>query len=141
MGSEKDTAPRATTPRPKVLIAEDNPVVRRGLTNFLAKWGYEPIESENGNDAWEKLNADPAIRLAILDWNLPGLTGMQLCRGLRTKRARPYVYVLIFSARDSTEEQVAALENGADDYLVKPAKPSLLKARLGVGHRIIEQLG
>ncbi|TBV80701.1 MAG: response regulator transcription factor [Desulfobulbaceae bacterium] len=124
---------------PKVMIAEDNPVVRKGLQNFLVKWGYEPVETSGGKEAWQKLRDDPSIRLAILDWNLPGLTGMQVCLQLRRKRPAPYVYIIIFSSRASTEEQVVALEHGADDYLVKPAKPSLLKARLGVGRRIVEQ--
>jgi len=126
--------------RPKVLVAEDNPVVRKGLQNFLVKWGYEPVEAENGDDAWELLEQNQDIRLAILDWNLPGLSGMQICQRLRTKRPDPYVYTLIFSARKSHEEQVLALEGGADDYLSKPAKPSLLRARLGVGLRIMDQL-
>lgn len=125
----------------KVLLAEDNPVVRKGLNNFVTKWGFTPVEAENGDDAWQILESDPSIRLAILDWNLPGLTGMQICQRLRTKRPTPYVYALIFSARKSDEEQILALEGGADDYLAKPAKPSLLRARLGVGRRIIELLG
>ncbi|ADH85735.1 response regulator [Desulfurivibrio alkaliphilus] len=124
----------------KVLIAEDSPVVRRGLQNFLEKWGYQPVETTNGKEAWQALMADPTIRLAILDWNLPEITGMQVCHQLRKKRLTPYVYVIIFSGRTSTEEQIAALEHGADDYLAKPAKPSLLKARLAVGRRLIEQL-
>lgn len=122
----------------KVLLAEDNPVVRKGLNNFVKKWGYEPVEAENGDDAWNILENDPSIRLAIIDWNLPGLNGMQVCQRLRAKRPKPYVYTLIFSARKSDEEQILALEGGADDYLIKPAKPSLLRARLGVGLRIIE---
>lgn len=136
---EKKSAARPAGALPKVLIAEDNPVVRRGLQNFMTKWGYEAVETADGKEAWQKLMSDPSIRLAILDWNLPGLTGMQVCHQLRKKRPRPYVYVIIFSSRTSTEEQVAALEHGADDFLVKPAKPSLLKARLQVGRRIIAQ--
>lgn len=137
------TTPPANGPakRPiKVLLAEDNPVVRKGLHNFVTKWGFEPVEAENGDDAWQLLETDPTIQLAILDWNLPGLTGMQICQRLRTKRPKPYVYALIFSARKSDEEQILALEAGADDYLAKPAKPSLLRARLGVGLRIIDLL-
>lgn len=131
--------PRPSTPNaPKVLIAEDNAVVRKGLNNFLVKWGYVPVEAENGDDAWRILEQDPSIRLAVLDWNLPGLTGMQVCQRLRKRKGGPYVYTLIFSARTSVKEQVAALEEGADDYLTKPAKPSLLRARLLVGQRIID---
>jgi DNA-binding response OmpR family regulator len=126
--------------RHKILVAEDNPVVRKGLNNFLVKWGYEPIEADNGDTAWNALETDPSITLAILDWNIPGLSGMQVCQRIRMRTEGPYVYTVIFSARSSIEEQVLALEGGADDYLVKPAKPSLLRARLGVGLRILNLL-
>lgn len=126
--------------RHKILVAEDNPVVRKGLNNFLTKWGYEPIEADNGDTAWNVLETDPTITVAILDWNIPGLSGMQVCQRIRMRTNGPYVYTVIFSARSSIEEQVLALEGGADDYLVKPAKPSLLRARLSVGLRILNQL-
>lgn len=122
----------------KVLAAEDNPVVRKGLTNFLSQWGYQPIEAATGDDAWRLLEEDLDIRLAVLDWNLPGLSGIQLCQRLRVRSKGPYVYTIVFSARSSAEEQVLALDGGADDYLPKPAKPSVLRARLGAGRRIIE---
>ncbi|PLX50208.1 MAG: two-component system response regulator [Desulfobulbaceae bacterium] len=122
----------------KVLVAEDNPVVRKGLTNFLKKWGYEAIEADNGDDAWTHIESDPDIRLAIIDWNLPGISGMQVCQRLRIRKDAPYVYTIMFSSRKSKEEQILALDGGADDYLVKPCKPSELRARLGVGRRIME---
>ncbi|HIJ90769.1 MAG: response regulator transcription factor [Desulfobulbaceae bacterium] len=142
---EKETAEEApkipkAAKRHKVLVAEDNPVVRKGLNNFLVKWGYEPIEADNGDTAWNTLETDPSITLAILDWNIPGLSGMQVCQRIRMRTNGPYVYTVIFSARSSIEEQVLALEGGADDYLIKPAKPSLLRARLGVGLRILALL-
>jgi DNA-binding response OmpR family regulator len=139
---EKETIPQTakTQKRHKILVAEDNPVVRKGLNNFLVKWGYEPIEADNGDEAWNTLEADPGITLAILDWNIPGLSGMQVCQRIRRHTEGPYVYTVIFSARSSIEEQVLALEGGADDYLVKPAKPSLLRARLEVGRRILALL-
>lgn len=137
MSSEKpDSAPGRQI---KILIAEDNPVVRKGLVNFMEKWGYIPVEADNGDTAWQILETDSSIQLAVLDWNLPGLSGMQVCQRLRARTEGPYVYTLIFSVRKSNEEQVLALEGGADDYLVKPAKPSILRARLGVGQRIIEK--
>lgn len=143
---QENTAPPETPPLPKapkrhkILVAEDNPVVRKGLNNFLVKWGYEPVEADNGDTAWNTLETDPGITLAILDWNIPGLSGMQVCQRIRMRAGGPYVYTVIFSARSSIEEQVLALEGGADDYLVKPAKPSLLRARLGVGLRILDLL-
>lgn len=136
---ETPVAPKAPK-RHKILVAEDNPVVRKGLNNFLVKWGYEPVEVDNGDTAWNTLETDPEITLAILDWNIPGLSGMQVCQRIRMRAGGPYVYTVIFSARSSIEEQVLALEGGADDYLVKPAKPSLLRARLGVGQRILDLL-
>ena len=135
----KQPAPHIAS-RPKVLIAEDNNVVRKGLINFLKKWGYQAIEADNGNDAWQALEDDHEIRLAIVDWNLPGLSGMQICQRLRIRASGPYVYTIMFSSRTSEEEQVLALDGGADDYIAKPTKPALLCARLGVGRRIIETL-
>ncbi len=123
--------------KPLVLLAEDNPVVRKGVENFLAKWGYKAISADNGDKAWELLEENPAIRLAIIDWNLPGISGIQLCQRLRT-RTGPYVYAIMFSSRKSHEEKLMALDGGADDFLVKPCKPSDLRARLGVGRRIID---
>lgn len=122
----------------KILLAEDSPSVRKGLESFLLKWGFEPISTDNGDQAWELLEKDPSIRLAILDWTLPGLSGIQICQRLRTKVNAPYVYTIMFSARTSYEEKLMALDGGADDFLVKPCKPSELRARLGVGRRIIE---
>ena len=122
----------------KVLLAEDNPTVRKGIENFLIKWGYEPVETDNGDAAWEALESDHSIRIAIIDWNLPGLSGIQICQRLRTRINAPYVYAIMFSARKSNEEKIMALDGGADDYIVKPCKPSELRARLGVGRRIID---
>lgn len=127
-----------TLSRPKILLAEDSPSVRKGLESFLIKWGYEPISTDNGDQAWEVLEKDPSIRLAILDWTLPGLSGIQICQRLRTRTKAPYVYAIMFSARTSHEEKILALDGGADDFLVKPCKPSELRARLGVGRRIID---
>lgn len=122
----------------KVLVAEDNKVVRKGLTSFLTKWGFSPIEASNGDDAIKILETDQSVRLAIIDWNLPGLSGLQICQRLRIQPQIPYIYIIMFSARKSNEEKVLALEGGADDYLIKPCKPSELRARLTVGRRIIE---
>ncbi len=125
------------TGKPKILLAEDNPVVRKGAEHFLAEWGYEVIVANDGDAAWHILEENRSIRLAIIDWNMPGLSGIQICQRLRT-RTGPYVYTIIFSARKSHEAKIMALDGGADDYLVKPCKPSELRARLGVGRRIVE---
>ncbi|MDH3394033.1 MAG: response regulator transcription factor [Desulfobulbaceae bacterium] len=139
-GKQSDNRNQQTSSRLKVLVAEDNAVVRKGLCNFLDIWGYQAIEADNGNDAWQIIEKDHDIRLAIVDWNLPGLSGMQICQRLRIRASGPYVYTIMFSGRTSEEEQILALDGGADDYIAKPTKPSLLCARLGVGRRIMETL-
>jgi DNA-binding response OmpR family regulator len=121
----------------KVLVAEDNAVVLKGLHNFLRKWGYEPVKAIDGSEAWELLEKDNDIHLAILDWNLPGLTGVEICKKLRQRSSGPYVYTIMFSVRKSNEEQIEALDSGADDYVVKPCKPSLLYAKLAAACRIL----
>lgn len=133
-----DQAPPPNPTKVKVLLAEDSPSVRKGLESFLHQWGYEPVSTDNGDQAWDALESDPCLRLAIVDWTLPGLSGIQLCQRLRTRANAPYVYTIMFSARSSHEEKLMALDGGADDYLIKPCKPSELRARLGVGRRIIE---
>lgn len=137
-GEETPREENLSSGKPKVLIAEDNPVIRKSLSNFLEKWGYSSVEAESGDDAVKLFDEQPDLRLAILDWNLPGLSGMQVCQRVRSRPAGEYIYILMFSARKSIEEQIMALDGGADDYLVKPSKPSLLRARLGAGRRIIE---
>jgi len=124
--------------KPKIVLAEDNPVVRKSITTFLEKWGYEATATDNGDDALKLLEDDHSVQLAIVDWNLPGLSGIQICQRLRTRSKGPYVYTIMFSARKSHEEKIMALDGGADDYLVKPCKPSELRARIGVGRRIID---
>ena len=121
---EKEAAQTPKAPkRHKILVAEDNPVVRKGLNNFLVKWGYEPIEADNGDTAWNTLETDPGISLAILDWNIPGLSGMQVCQRIRMRTDGPYVYIVIFSARSSIEEQVLALEGGVTTTWSNPPNP------------------
>lgn len=122
----------------KVLVVEDNAVVLKGLHNFLRKWGYEPVQAVDGNEAWSILEKNHDIHLAILDWNLPGQNGLEICKKLRARSSGPYVYTIMFSIRKSNEEQIEALTAGADDYIVKPCKPSLLHAKLAVGARILK---
>ena len=124
----------------KIIVAEDNSVVRGGLVNFLNKWGYGVLEAESGDEALQLIKENSDLKMAILDWNLPGMSGMEICKYVRKNEINGYIYILIFSGRNSTKEQIIALIEGADDYLVKPSKPMLLRARLEVGKRIIALL-
>ena len=122
----------------KILIAEDDAVSRKIMERMLQQIGYEVWVAANGLDAIEKLLNDEGPRLALLDWMMPELDGPQVCGRLRAAHGRRYVYVILLTSRDSSEDLVAGLEAGADDYLVKPCKPAELKARLRTGQRILQ---
>jgi two-component system cell cycle response regulator len=121
----------------RVLVAEDDPVSRRVVVSFLGKWGYDVVEVADGAEAWKILEADDSPRLALLDWMLPGLEGVDVCRKARENSSRPYVYILLLTAVSQKKELLTALDAGADDYLVKPFDAAELRARLHVGQRIL----
>ncbi len=122
----------------QILIADDDPVSRRLLERLLAKWGYEAITADDGTKAWEILQSKHSPRVALLDWMMPGIDGLEICRRVRTRTAQPYVYILLLTANDKVGNVVEGLESGADDYLTKPFHPEELKARLRVGLRVLD---
>ncbi len=122
----------------RVLIAEDDPVSRHMLEAFLTKWGYEVVVAGNGQEAWQVLQQDDAPKLAILDWMMPGMEGVQVCRRLRERADYPYVYVLMLTSRDRKQDLVEGIEAGADDYLIKPFDAHELRAHLHAGKRILD---
>jgi diguanylate cyclase (GGDEF)-like protein len=122
----------------KILIADDEPVSRRMLQGLINKWGYEAIVAEDGDAAWKILKNQEAPRMALLDWMMPGQNGVDVCRALRKLRPEPYTYILLLTAKDTSESVVEGLESGADDYLTKPFNPPELKARIRVGLRLLD---
>jgi CheY-like chemotaxis protein len=122
----------------KVLIAEDDQVSRRLLQATLGRLGYEVVTTENGAQAWEALQTPEAPRLAILDWMMPELDGVDVCRNVRQREDVPYVYIILLTARGQKKDVVTGLEAGADDYLIKPFDPQELRSRITVGERILE---
>ncbi len=122
----------------EILIAEDNPVFLRILDNMVRKWDYQPILVPDGTQAWEILQRENPPRLAIMDWMMPGLSGVELCRKLREQQKEPYVYVLLLSAKSSRPELVEGMEAGADDYMGKPIDSHELRVRLRAGERIVD---
>jgi two-component system cell cycle response regulator len=127
-----------TNARKRILIAEDDPVSRRLLELFLVKWSFEVSIATTGTEALQMLERLDAPRLAILDWMMPGMEGVQVCQKLRESGDRKYVYVLLLTARAQKEDLLQGLESGADDYLTKPFDSQELRARLHVGQRILD---
>jgi len=120
----------------KVLIAEDDPISRRVLQAVLAT-EYDLVIAENGDEAWEALQSKDAPRLALLDWVMPGLPGVDVCRQVRQAHHLAPVYLLLLTARHRIDDVVAGFEAGADDYITKPFEPEELRARVRVGRRML----
>jgi two-component system, cell cycle response regulator len=114
----------------RILIAEDNMVSTHMLVAILRRWDYDVIVANDGNQAWRELQKEDAPKLAILDWEMPGLTGPDVCRRVRETTGKQYTYLLLLTARQLKEDLVKGLESGADDYITKPFDPHELKARL-----------
>jgi two-component system cell cycle response regulator len=122
----------------RVLIAEDEPLARHLLRRTLEGWGYEVVAASDGDQAWAALDTDDRPTIAILDWMMPGLDGVEVCRRLRQSTGRPYVYVVMLTARGRREDVVAALNAGADDIVAKPFDHLELQARLRTAVRIVD---
>ena len=121
----------------KVLIAEDDPVSRRLLQASLERWGYEVVVAKDGTEATQILLSPDAPKMALLDWLMPGVDGVQLCRNIRRNKPEPYTYILMLTGRRTQDDVIRGLEAGADDYVRKPFDPSELKVRLRTGKRIL----
>ncbi len=123
--------------RPRVLIAEDDTVTRLILKHWISRWGYEIVVVENGIDAWKVLQEERPPEVVILDWEMPGIDGIELCRRLRDKSRSYYHYILMVTSSDDERDAVHALESGADDCIAKPFGEAELRARLHVASRIL----
>lgn len=122
----------------RVLAAEDNPVFRAMLSSMLTKWGYDVEAACDGNEAWRVLHDDRAPRLAILDWMMPGADGVEICRRVRAEGREPYIYILLLTSRNESQDLVEGMDAGADDYITKPFNTHELRVRLRAGRRILD---
>jgi two-component system, cell cycle response regulator len=122
----------------KVLIAEDDFTSRTILEGMLKKWGYQPVVTENGDAAWEAMQLPGAPNLAVLDWNMPGVDGLEICRRLRRQNKSNPPYLIILTARGEKSDIVDGLEAGANDFISKPYDREELRARIRVGQRLVE---
>jgi CheY-like chemotaxis protein len=122
----------------KILIAEDDRISRRLLERKLTSWGYEVVSCTNGAEAWQELHREAAPSLAILNWMMPGMDGVQVCKEIRKQKRRGYTYIILLTARDRKRDIVEGIDAGADDYVTKPFNPHELKVRIRAGRRIID---
>src|ERR1051326_2832588 len=121
----------------KVLVADDEPVSRRLLESSLYRWEFEPIIAADGLEALEILRAPDSPKLAILDWLMPGKSGLEVCREVRQTKPEPYTYMLLLTAKTSKTDIIHGLDAGADDYVTKPFDSAELQVRLRTGKRIL----
>jgi two-component system, cell cycle response regulator len=122
-----------------ILLAEDSAVYRRLIEAQLKEWGFRYVLTKDGKEAWKVLSGRDAPRLAILDWVLPEIDGVEICRRLRGRSEKlGYTYTILLTAKSRKDEMLEAMKAGADDFLAKPFDPPELKARLLVGKRIAE---
>ncbi len=131
-----ERGPNPFTPK-KVLVAEDDAVTRRLLERTIAADGLEVIAVADGASAWAAYRRDPSLRLAILDWMMPGMDGIQLCAEMKAEDPGRAPYVLLLTGRTGPKDQVRAFQAGADDFIVKPFNREELLARVRVGRRIL----
>jgi diguanylate cyclase (GGDEF)-like protein len=121
----------------RTLVAEDDLITRRLLQAHIAKWGHEVVVAKDGAEAWTILNGDDPPRLVILDWMMPEMDGVTICREIRKSEKQPYVYIILLTGRTRKEDVIEGLEAGADDYIVKPFDAQELRVRVRAGSRII----
>jgi len=122
------------------MIAEDDPVNSRFLKTLLFRWGFDVVAVDNGVEACRILEQKDVPQIAILDWVMPGLDGLEVCRRLRESErgGDRYTYVIILTGRSEREDIVTGIDAGADDYIVKPFDTKELNARLHAGQRIVD---
>ena len=121
----------------RALIADDDRIATAKLSRTLAKWHFDVSLAHDGESAWSSIQSQ-APQLAIVDWMMPALDGLGLCRRIRQDATTAHMYLILLTSRDSRADVVSGLEAGADDYLVKPFDPEELRARLHVGVRVLK---
>jgi phosphoserine phosphatase RsbU/P len=121
----------------RALIADDDRGAAAMLAKALRGWSIEPTVAHDGEEAWQRLGEGTPPSLAILDWMMPRLDGLDLCRRIRGRESLAAMYVIVLTGRPGSDNLVAGLDAGADDYIVKPFDRDELRARIGVGLRVL----
>ena len=121
----------------QILLADDEEPSRRFLTYYLTNWGYSVTPVGDGLEAAAVLDGDDAPAIALIDWIMPGMEGPALCKHVREHPERPFVYLILLTAKTNKDEVAEGLDAGADDYVTKPCDMKELRARLRVGERMV----
>jgi DNA-binding response OmpR family regulator len=122
----------------RILIAEDDPVSRVMLEVTLTGWGYKVQVTCDGRAACQALQVADPPQLALLDWMLPEMDGLEICHRVRSTQVGRAIYIILLTTRARKEDVIAGLDSGADDYITKPFDREELRARLRAGCRIVE---
>jgi sigma-B regulation protein RsbU (phosphoserine phosphatase) len=133
-------APPGASNKVRILVAEDDPVTRRLLETTLTRIGADVITAADGEIAWrmlQTLTGKNAPELVVLDWMMPGLDGIEVCRNLRTTPGLEFMYILLLTARSEKEDLAMGLAAGANDYIAKPFHPIELESRVRVGQKMV----
>jgi len=124
--------------RIQILVADSNPVFQTVLHSMLTGWGYDVMVASDGNEAFSLLQSEAGPRMAILDSQLPGMSGVEICRRVRALNQLNYPYLLLLTESGPIEDLAAAMDGGADDYVTRPFRSQEFRTRLQVGSRIVK---
>jgi two-component system, cell cycle response regulator len=122
----------------RVLVAEDDPVSRHRLHTALSQWGYDVTSVVDGQEALREIKRSDGPNLAILDWSMPKVDGLQVCRTIREAGTNHYTYVILLTSHDQDDDVIEGFDAGADDYVTKPFDTRELRARVRSGARIVQ---
>ncbi len=122
----------------RILVADDDADSRQLLSELLLEWGHEALSAEDGSAAWDTLAGNNAPQLAILDWVMPQIDGVELCRRLRKRNFRNPPYLILLTSKARSKDAVIALDAGANDYIVKSSNFDELRARVQAGCRVLD---
>jgi two-component system cell cycle response regulator len=120
-----------------VLIVDDDAITRLALCAALEEWGFTPIVAENADNALQTLATETTPHLLIVDWSMPGMSGIELCKIIRKRQDGQFFYILMLTVKEGKEAMIEAMEAGADDFFSKPFDHRVLKVRIAAGSRIV----
>jgi class 3 adenylate cyclase len=123
--------------KPTILVVDDDPVSQLVLSDLVTLCGYETVLANSGEEGWELLCQNPSIKIAFVDWIMPGMDGLELCTKIKSASRDSYVYIIIITAKKRKEDIIKGLEAGADDFLVKPIHEGELLRRMRAGERVL----